>query len=68
MVLLQYKSCMSTTSANYACVGVIIDYLIEKYGPQLKPPKDDAQNALQYKYWLHFGEGDAQIMSRARSI
>ena len=37
--------------------GVIIEYLVKKYGPQLGAPKDDEDAKWQYKYWLHFAEG-----------
>lgn len=38
--------------------GAIIEYLVDKYGPQLKP-KPGTKEALRYTYWLHFAEGSA---------
>lgn len=38
--------------------GAIIEYLVDKYGPQLKP-KVGTKEALRYTYWLHFAEGSA---------
>ncbi|MEM9303051.1 MAG: glutathione S-transferase [Pseudomonadota bacterium] len=36
--------------------GVIIDYLISRYGPELRPdPADEAY--FDYQYWLHYAEG-----------
>ena len=37
--------------------GAIIEYLVDKYGPQLKPPQSDEDLHLRYIYWLHFGDG-----------
>lgn len=37
--------------------GAIIEYLVNKYGPQLKPK--DEKSLLKYTYWLHFAEGSA---------
>jgi glutathione S-transferase len=35
--------------------GAIIEYLVNKYGPHLKPTSEKEQ--LQYTYWLHYAEG-----------
>ncbi|KAF3077834.1 hypothetical protein TWF569_004309 [Orbilia oligospora] len=29
--------------------GFIVEYLVDRFGPRLKPPTDDAENYLQYK-------------------
>lgn len=50
-------------NACYCWAGLIVEYLIGKYGPQLAPPKTDEAKTLQYKYWLHFSEGmDAFVL------
>ncbi|MBU3825171.1 MAG: glutathione S-transferase [Candidatus Oceanisphaera merdipullorum] len=36
--------------------GAIIDYLAQRYGPQLLPDKDSAA-WWDYVYWLHYAEG-----------
>jgi glutathione S-transferase len=36
--------------------GLIIDYLVERYGANLAPPRD-AELYWRYKYWLHYAEG-----------
>jgi glutathione S-transferase len=38
--------------------GAIIEYLVDKYGPHLKP-QAGTKDALRYTYWLHFAEGSA---------
>lgn len=38
--------------------GAIVEYLVNKYGPHLKP-KADTTESLRYTYWLHFAEGSA---------
>lgn len=35
--------------------GFIIEYLVDKFGPQLKP--SDEESLLRYKYFLHYAEG-----------
>ncbi|KAH0610443.1 uncharacterized protein H6S33_011970 [Morchella sextelata] len=35
--------------------GFIIEYLVDKFGPQLKPSDEDS--LLRYKYFLHYAEG-----------
>jgi glutathione S-transferase len=37
--------------------GAIIEYLVDKYGPRLKPGSDDTEGRLQYTFWLHYAEG-----------
>jgi len=39
--------------------GAIVEYLVNKYGPQLKPATADEDASLAYNYWLHFAEGSA---------
>jgi glutathione S-transferase len=36
--------------------GLILDYLVERYGPDLAPPRD-SDLFWRYKYWLHYAEG-----------
>ena len=36
-----------------------MEYLVNKYGPQLAPPKSDEDLSIKYTYWLHFAEGSA---------
>ncbi|KAK9476631.1 glutathione S-transferase [Lipomyces japonicus] len=38
--------------------GLIVEYLIDKYGPFLQPDSDD--NKLKVKYFLHYAEGSLQ--------
>ncbi|KAF3164893.1 hypothetical protein TWF225_005630 [Orbilia oligospora] len=40
--------------------GFIVEYLVDRFGPRLKPPTDDAENYLQYKHLLHYAEGSLQ--------
>ncbi|MEA2119780.1 glutathione S-transferase [Halovibrio sp. HP20-50] len=38
--------------------GAIIDYLLQRYGQgRLQPAPDDRQAWVDYRYWLHYGEG-----------
>jgi len=37
--------------------GAIIEYLVDKYGPQLKPGVEDTEHRLHYTFWLHYAEG-----------
>ena len=41
---------------NFAETGLIIEYLVERYGPNLMPPRD-SDLYWRYKYWLHYAEG-----------
>jgi glutathione S-transferase len=36
--------------------GLIVEYLVERYGPELAPPRD-SDLYWRYKYWLHYAEG-----------
>jgi glutathione S-transferase len=37
--------------------GAIIEYLVDRYGPHLRP--DDEAARRRYTYWMHFAEGSA---------
>lgn len=37
--------------------GVIIDTLARRYGGERWAPSEDAPNAIDYRYWLHYAEG-----------
>ncbi len=41
---------------NFAETGLIVEYLVERYGPNLMPPRD-SDLYWRYKYWLHYSEG-----------
>ena len=41
---------------NFAETGLIVEYLVERYGPNLMPPRD-SDLYWRYKYWLHYAEG-----------
>jgi len=36
--------------------GLIVDYLVESYGPSLAPPRQ-SDLYWRYRYWLHYAEG-----------
>jgi glutathione S-transferase len=36
--------------------GLIVDYLVERYGPDLAPARD-SDLYWRYRYWLHYAEG-----------
>jgi glutathione S-transferase len=38
--------------------GAILDYLVDRYGDSLAPPKG-AEAHWRYRYWLHYAEGSA---------
>jgi len=38
--------------------GLIIEYLVESYGPDLAPSRQD-ELYWRYRYWLHYAEGSA---------
>jgi len=42
----------------FAETGLIVEYLVESYGPDLAPPKEDELH-WRYRYWLHYAEGSA---------
>ena len=39
--------------------GVIVEYLLERYGQGRLLPQAGSADALRYRYWLHFAEGSA---------
>jgi len=41
---------------NFAETGLIVEYLVERYGPDLAPTRD-SDLYWRYKYWLHYAEG-----------
>jgi len=41
---------------KFAETGLIVEYLVERYGPDLAPPRD-SELYWRYKYWLHYAEG-----------
>jgi glutathione S-transferase len=45
-------------SVTVAESGAIVEYLVDTYGPQLRP-KPGTADARRFTYWLHFAEGSA---------
>jgi len=41
---------------KFAETGLIVEYLVDRYGPDLAPPRD-SDLYWRYKYWLHYAEG-----------
>jgi len=41
---------------TFAETGLIIEYLVDRYGPDLAPARNSDLH-WQYKYWLHYAEG-----------
>ncbi len=41
---------------TFAETGLIVEYLVERYGPDLAPSRDSELH-WRYKYWLHYAEG-----------
>ena len=41
---------------KFAETGLIVEYLVERYGPNLMPPRD-SDLYWRCKYWLHYAEG-----------
>jgi glutathione S-transferase len=41
---------------RFAETGLIIDYLVDRYGADLAPSRD-SELYWRYKYWLHYAEG-----------
>lgn len=40
--------------------GVVVDYLVSRYGPELAPaPDPQSDTHWRYRYWLHYAEGSA---------
>lgn len=40
----------------FAETGLIVEYLVQRYGPDLAPPSD-SDSYWRYRYWLHYAEG-----------
>ncbi len=40
----------------FAETGLIVEYLVQRFGPDLAPPRD-SELYWRYKYWLHYAEG-----------
>ena len=45
--------------AGCACAGLIVEYLVERYGRGHLAPPQNTPAHLQWKYWLHYSEGSA---------
>jgi len=43
---------------KFAETGLIVEYLVERYGPDLAPSRDSDLH-WRYRYWLHYAEGSA---------
>ena len=41
---------------NFAETGLIVEYLVQRYGANLAPSRD-SELYWRYKYWLHYAEG-----------
>jgi glutathione S-transferase len=41
---------------TFAETGLIVEYLVQQYGPGLAPPPDSDLH-WRYRYWLHYAEG-----------
>ena len=39
--------------------GLIVEYLVDKYGNGRLAPEPASPQTLQYTYWLHYSEGSA---------
>ncbi len=39
--------------------GAIVEYLVQRYGNGRLQPAPDSEDALRYRYWLHYAEGSA---------
>jgi glutathione S-transferase len=44
------------TARIFAETGLIVEYLVQRYGPDLAPPSG-SDSYWRYKYWLHYAEG-----------
>ena len=42
-----------------ASTGLIVEYLVDKYGNGRLAPEPGSPQTLQYTYWLHYSEGSA---------
>jgi glutathione S-transferase len=43
---------------KFAETGLIVEYLVERYGPDLGPSRD-SDLYWRYRYWMHYAEGSA---------
>src|SRR4029079_9165660 len=43
---------------KFAETGLIVEYLVERYGPDLAPSRD-SDLYWRYRYWMHYAEGSA---------
>jgi glutathione S-transferase len=43
---------------TFAETGLIVEYLVERYGPELAPARN-SDLYWRYRYWLHYAEGSA---------
>ena len=39
--------------------GAILEYLVDRYGEGRFKPVDGTEDALRYRYWMHYAEGSA---------
>ncbi|HWK52319.1 MAG TPA: glutathione S-transferase [Steroidobacter sp.] len=39
--------------------GLIVEYLVERYGDGKLAPPPDSEDRLRYRYWMHYAEGSA---------
>lgn len=39
--------------------GLILEYLVERYGAGKLAPPADSEERLRYRYWMHYAEGSA---------
>ena len=39
--------------------GLILEYLVERYGDGKLSPPPDSEERLRYRYWMHYAEGSA---------
>src|SRR5687768_14695230 len=39
--------------------GLILEYLVERYGDGKLAPPADSEERLRYRYWMHYAEGSA---------
>ena len=44
--------------STLAETGLIVEYLVDRYGPDLAPSRD-SDLYWRYRYWLHYAEGSA---------
>jgi hypothetical protein len=41
--------------------GLIIETLVERYGPQLMPDRENEEEWLRYRYYMHYAEGSFML-------